>query len=56
MLLFQVTVNLCKASGTKVAHFQTIFLYSVPLYVWIYENGVKELDPNLDLNELLGLL
>ena len=45
MLLFQITVDLCKASGTKVALFQTNFRYSVPIYVWIYENGVKELDP-----------
>ena len=42
MVSFQITVDLCKASGTKVAHFQTILRYSVPIYVWIYENGVEE--------------
>ena len=44
MLSFQTTVDLFKDSGTKVAHFQTIFRYFVPIYVWIYQNGVKEQD------------
>ena len=39
---YVIVSNYC---GTKVALFQTIFRYSVPIYVWIYENGVKELGP-----------
>ena len=39
---YVIVSNYC---GTKVALFQTIFHYSVPIYVWIYENGVKELGP-----------
>ena len=45
MSSFQITVDLCKVSGTKLAHFQTIVGFSVPMYVWFYENGAKELDP-----------
>ena len=45
MLSFQITVDPFKASGIKLANFYTIFCYSVPSYVWIFENGVKELDP-----------
>ena len=43
---FRITIDLSWASGTKPAHFQTIFRYvHVPIDVWIYENGAKELDP-----------
>ena len=45
MSSFRVTVDLCKASGTKLAHFQTILCYSEPIYVWSYENGAKEFHP-----------
>ena len=45
MLSFQITFDLCEASETKVAHLPTSFRYSVPIYVWIFENGVKELEP-----------
>ena len=45
MLSFQITFDLGKASGIKVAQFSTIFRYSVPIYVLIFENGVKELEP-----------
>ena len=31
------------ASGTRLALFQAIVRYSVPIYVWIYENGTKDL-------------
>ena len=45
MLSFQITFDLGKASGTKVAQFLTIFRYSGSIYVLIFENGVKELEP-----------
>ena len=62
MSSFRITIDLSKASGTKLAHFQTIFRYSVPIYLWIYENGAKEFDPalsslfHLDFTKLLGRL
>ena len=31
MSSFRVTVDLCKASGTKLAHYHTIVRYSVPI-------------------------
>ena len=31
------------ASGTRLALFQAIVCYSVPIYVWIYENGTEDL-------------
>ena len=43
MLSFQITFDLCKASGNELAQSSTIFRYSVPIYVWIFENGLKEL-------------
>ena len=47
MLSFQITFDLCKASGRfhELAQSSTIFRYSVPIYVWIFENGLKELQP-----------
>ena len=48
MLSFQITFDLCKASGNDfslLAQSSTIFRYSVPIYVWIFENGLKELQP-----------
>ena len=45
MLPFQITFDLCKASGNELAQSSTIFRYSVPIYVWIFENGVEELQP-----------
>ena len=38
MLSFQITFDLCKASGNELAQSSTIFRYSVPIYVWIFEN------------------
>ena len=55
MSSFRITVDLCKASETKLAHFQAIVRYSVPIYVWIYENGVKELDPTHPYFTLISL-
>ena len=45
MSSFRITTDLCKASGARPAYFQTSFRYYVPIYVSIYENGAKELDP-----------
>ena len=58
MSSFRITVVLCTAPRTKLAYFQTIFCYSVPIYVWVYENGAKEfrlLSPlsHLDFTKLL---
>ena len=41
----RITIDLSKASGTKLALFQAIFRYSVPIYNWIYENSAKDFDP-----------
>ena len=43
MLSFQITFG--KASGNELAQSSTIFRYFVPIYVWIFENGLKELQP-----------
>ena len=43
--LFQITFDLCKASGNELAQSSTIFRYFVAIYVWIFENGLKELQP-----------
>ena len=44
MLSFQITFDLCKASGNELAQSSTIFRYFL-IYVWIFENGLKELQP-----------
>ena len=33
MLSFQITFDLCKASGNELAQFSTIFRYSVPIII-----------------------
>ena len=52
---FRITVDLCKAPGTNLAHLQTIVRYSVPIYFWIYENVVKELHPTHPYFTLISL-
>ena len=44
-VIVDITFDLCKASGNELAQSSTIFRYSVPIYVWIFENGLKELQP-----------
>ena len=53
---FRITIDLFKASGTKLAHFHTIFHYSVPINVWIYENGAEEFESYYPHFTLISLL
>ena len=53
MLSFQITFDLCKASGNELAQSSTIFRYSVPIIMSGFLKMVlKNCNLNLDFTEL----